>query len=409
MVDKNQFQFIFLVTLLSSISLFSTDIFLPALPQMAEFFQCSHAQIQMSFSISLIGIAACHLLTGLLADRFGRKKVLLFGMILFTTASILCALAQTIQQFVLFRLLQAIGGGSGSVISRTLIVDRYDRKEAVKIFSTIFPIASIGGAIAPFIGGYMTYFWTWQVTFIFIAIVGVGILTSVIILENKEALSPSSTPIEPLSSQLAGKKHLEVVTNLEFIAHVCIIAACFSAFRSYIVESPFVFTAQGFDVQEIGRFYMLPSVSYIIGNLLAKRLIQNQMPNQLLRTGMILFVFGAACLLVVTYIFPFSPYALIIAMSMLIFGNGLLFPTASAGAMTAVPKKHAGIASGFLGASGFIASALAISWVGDFCQGDAQKLAFFIAVPVVFGLISYLTLASHSRHCETTAGCHILK
>ncbi len=392
-------SFLLLVTLLSSISLFATDIYLPALPEMAKYFNCSHGQIQMSFTFFLIGQAICHLASGLLTDRFGSKPILLFGLATFTLASALCAFATSLPQFILCRLGQAVGGGCGSVISRTLVVNRFDRVGSVKAFSTIFPVASIMGAIAPFIGGYLIYLWNWQTTFIFVSLVGLGLFVSVYLLTEDQTAQVAKAQVESRKYH----SYFEVLSNLEFVCYVLIIGSCFSAFRSYIVESPFVFTNQGYSVQEIGRFYLIPSVTYIAGNLVAKKLIHSQTLSLVLGRGIFFFGLGSFCLLAAAFLLGHSPYPLILAMSILTMGNGFLFPVGHAGAMTAAPTRLAGTASGIVGASGFITAAFCITWVGPLCGGDPLKLALFIGVTALLGLASYGVIRSQFNKTEVVS------
>jgi DHA1 family bicyclomycin/chloramphenicol resistance-like MFS transporter len=161
--------FLVVITLMGSVGLLATDIYLPALPEMATYFNCNQVEIQASFTLFLLGLAICQLVYGSLADRFGRKRVTLLGLTLFMIATLLCASAETLGEFLAFRLLQAMGGGVGSVVNRAIIADRYDKLQAAKVFSTIFPIIGLSAAIGPWIGGYLTYFMGWRSVFYFMA------------------------------------------------------------------------------------------------------------------------------------------------------------------------------------------------------------------------------------------------
>ncbi len=401
MLDRSHYFFLVTITLMSSISLFATDVYLPALPEMAVYFNCTHAEIQLSFSVFLLGLASCQLLAGILSDRFGRKKVLIIGFLLFIVSSLACAFSTTLSQFLFFRLGQAIGGGVGSVMSRALIVDRYDRQGSVKIFSTVFPIVSLLAAIAPLIGGYITYFFTWQFTFIFVAGIGFTILMASMFLDNKKpAQTPKKINSVPLGKWQVFLKGLNSIFNREFFGFVLIICACFSAFRSYIVESPFIFSAAGYSVEEIGRFYITIAITYIAGNLISKKLIDQMSLERVLKIGVLFFITGGLCMIGASHLFMNNPYALIIAMSIVTLGNGFLFPVASTGAMTAVSSEFSGTASGILGASGFIAAAGCINWVGDLCHGDAGLLSIFINAITLVGLFSYVLLLNSSQKVE---------
>lgn len=396
MFKDNYYIFLLVIILMSGIGLFATDIYLPALPQMATYFNCSHSEIQTSFTVFLLGLAGCQLVAGMLSDWVGRKRILLLGLTLFIIASFLCTLAESLSQFIIFRLFQAMGGGVGSVISRIIISTRYDRQKAVKIFSTVFPIVGMSAAVAPLVGGYLTYFFRWQVTFYFMSCFGIiTFLLVLFFLENDRKINKESQKIvssdnDIQSSRLRG--YLSIIRNLEFLGYAFIIGAGFSVFRSYTVESPFVFDNQGFVVEEIGRFYISLSIAYIMGNLSAKLLVNKMSLDKVLRIGLSFFAFGGLCMIVSAITFIDTPYAIILPMGIITMGNGLLFPVSSAGAMTSVSATVSGLASGLMGALQFIMAAFCIHWVGIICQGQAIHMSLFIGTIILFGIGSYIVL-----------------
>lgn len=395
---QNHYLFLLLITLLSSVSIFATDTYLPALPSMAIHFNVAQTDIQLSFTVFLLGLASSQLIAGVLSDQFGRKKVVISGFILFTLSSILCARSNTLSQFITFRLLQAIGGGVGSVTSRALVADRYDRQEAVKIFSTVFPIVGVSSAIAPLIGGYLTCFLGWQSNFYMIAIFGIVILLCVFLcLKNKV---PSVSVNYPATSKAQGYK--DVLSNLEFWGYALIIAVGFCVFRSYSVESPFVFNSQGYAAEKVGQFYIVVALAYITGNLFAKKLINTSTVAYVLRMGFSFFIFGGFCMVGSLLIFDNNPFAMIIPMAIITFGNGLLFPVASAAAMTSVQANHYGIASGLLGAIQCVLAAFCSNWVGELCQGCAISLSLFIGTLILVGFLSYLLLVVYNAKSDAT-------
>ncbi len=395
---QNDYLFFILITLMSSVSVFATDTYLPALPDMALYFNCRQTEIQLSFTVFLLGLATSQLIVGALSDWFGRKKIVILGFVLFTVSSILCANSDTLSQFVIFRLLQAIGGGVGSVTSRTLVADRYDRKEAVKIFSTIFPIVGFSSAIAPLIGGYLVYFFGWQASFFMMTIFGLLILLCVFLcLKNKTSNIPG-----PYSSTFKMRGYSDVVSNLEFLGYALIIGIGFCVFRSYSVESPFVLSNQGYGAEKRGQFYTILAVAYIVGNLFAKKLINSSTVEYVLRMGFLFFVLGGLCMVSALLIFDNNPFAMIIPMAIVTFGNGLLFPVASAAAMTSVRSAHYGIASGLLGAIQCALAAFCSNWIGELCQGQAISLSLFIGTLILIGFSSYLLLIVYKPKSEAS-------
>lgn len=396
MIQDSRLFFLFVITAMSSVALFATDIYLPALPAMAVAFNCSPSEIQASFTVFLSGLAMCQLVYGFLADKFGRKKITLIGLSVFIVASLLCVYATNLSEFLICRFLQAIGGGVGSVISRAIVADRFNRTEAVKIFSTTFPIIGLSGAIAPWVGGYLTAYFDWRSTFYFIAAFGVMVWLSVaIFLKDSKKEKLVEDKINLTLRNLFG--YSAVLRNIHFLGYALVICSAFSVFRCYSVESPFVFDNQGYTAEEMGSFYIALSIAYILGNLLAKRLVGKMKIERVLSVGFFFFTVGGFCMVVSTTYFSDSPYSIILPMTMITFGNGFLFPISSAGAMAAVPSAFSGMASGLMGALQFIVSAICINWVGQLCCGQASLMAFFISGITLVGLCSYKLLILHTK------------
>lgn len=385
----DHYVFLCIIVLIGSVSFFATDIYVPALPEMAEYFHCNQVDIQSSFTLFFLGLALCQLVSGALSDRFGRKKILLVGFCMFTFASWGCAQSKTLSEFLVFRLLQAISGGVGSVVFRALIVDRFSKEESAKLFSVIFPIIGLSAAIAPLIGGYLTYFWGWKATFSFVTGFGAVILVLVsLFLDDKQKVRTKDIDLVlPPPSRI--RRYFGIVRNAEFLGYTLVICACFCAFRSYTVESPFVFNHQGYAAEEIGQFYIILSVNYLLGSLLARTLMNKIKVGTVLWVGIGVFVTGGFSMIWASWFYSHSPFAIILPMSVIALGNGLLFPIASAGALTSVPGELSGSAAGLMGATQFVLAAFCINWVGELCGGQAIPLSFFMGVIVMVGLLSY--------------------
>jgi len=161
-----------LVTFLVALGPLSTDMYLPSLPAMVRFFNTDVDQVQLTLSSFLAGFALSQLIYGPLADRFGRKPAIVFGMLLFTLASIGCAYAESIEALIVWRFLQALGGCAGPVLGRAMIRDIYQPLESARLLSFIGTAMSLAPALAPFLGGYLVIWFEWQSIFIFLALYG---------------------------------------------------------------------------------------------------------------------------------------------------------------------------------------------------------------------------------------------
>lgn len=391
--------FLALVTLMMSVNLFATDIYLPALPQMALTFGCSQSEIQFSFTIFLVGLAICQLITGGLTDRFGRKTVALVGFSIFTACSLLCAEASSLTELNVYRLTQAIGGGVGSVIGRALVADHYNRRESVKIFSTVYPIVGLSAALGPLIGGYVTAWWDWRANFVLIAFFGLLILLLVSFCLKDKVKSELME-----SNNMSGRSYVNVMRNIEFLGYAFIICASFCVFRSYSIESPFVFHKQGYYPEEMGNFYISLSLAYLAGNLAAKKLINTMDVSKVLKIGFFFLVLGGVSMMASTFLVDNNIYTIVIPMTIITLGNGFLFPVASAAAMTSVRGELTGTASGIMGAMQFLLAAFCTIWIGDICQGDALLMSLFMGGVILLGVFSYFLLVYRNVEIATDSG-----
>jgi DHA1 family bicyclomycin/chloramphenicol resistance-like MFS transporter len=340
----------------------------------------------------LLGLAICQLMAGVLSDRFGRKRVVMIGLSLFIASSILCLYARTFSEFMLCRLFQALGAGVGSVISRVLVSDKFNRQEAVKVFSTIFPVVGLSSAIGPWVGGHLTKLWGWKSIFIFIAGFGVLILIVAYYALGNEKRPTNKRLRVAIKRLFSPREYWGLIRNIEFLGCALIIWASFCVFRCYSIESPFVFSKQGYLAEDIGRFYIPLSFAYLIGNMIAKKMINFVPLERLLRIGILFFVLGGGAMVSAALLLEHSPYTVVIPMCLITLGNGFLFPVGSAVAMTAVPVSVGGMAAGLMGAMQCLLAAACVSWIGKICQGEFIALAFFIGGIVLVGFISYLLL-----------------
>lgn len=392
---RHHFFFLLVITLMGSISLLGTDIYLPALPEMCDYFNCSQIEIQSSFTLYLLGLALCQLVYGMLADRYGRKRITLIAISLFILASYFCARANTLSEFLCFRALQSIGAGVGSVINRAIIADRFNKTEAARIFSTIFPFIGLSAAIGPLLGGYLCSYFGWRSIFYFMMGFGFLVWILVLIFLQESRKIEKELINHPIKKHFAAYLHL--LTNTQFLGYALAVCAGFATFRSFAVESPFVFDKQGFKAEEMGTFYIALSLAYVLGNLMAKRLVKIRSLDRVLNYGFLFSMIGASLMVILSLYFTQNPYAIILPMAIVVLGNGFLFPIGSAGAMTAVPAVYSGRASGLMGALQFISAAICINSVGEFCQGRAFSLSVFIMCIVIMGLFCYRFLAERKE------------
>lgn len=179
-MNRRQYVIIILILgTLTTISPFAIDMYLPGFPAIAADLHASIAQVQLSLTAYLIGIAAGQLLYGPLLDRFGRKIPLYAGLAVYLIASLGCAASQSIETLIIMRLLQALGGCVGMVAAQALVRDLFPVSQIAQVFSLLTLVLAISPMIAPTVGGYATVVFGWHSIFIILAIITLLILVGI--------------------------------------------------------------------------------------------------------------------------------------------------------------------------------------------------------------------------------------
>ncbi|MGP8166170.1 MAG: MFS transporter, partial [Steroidobacteraceae bacterium] len=168
-----------LLVLLGAISIltpFSLDMYLPALPAIAADLSAGAGAVQLTLPVFFVGLAASQLMFGSLADHFGRRPPLLWGLALFVTGSVGCALSPSVGALAVWRGVQALGVGSASVIPRAVVRDRFDVTHTARALSLLGLIVGLGPILAPQIGGAILLIASWRVEFWLLALLGAACL-----------------------------------------------------------------------------------------------------------------------------------------------------------------------------------------------------------------------------------------
>lgn len=165
---------LFFLVIISAFPPLTTDLYLPALPQMVDIFSTNQAMVNMTLGGYMATFAIGLLFWGPLSEKFGRKPILLTGLGIYVVSSILCAVANTIEFLILFRITQAFGGGAVTVVATAVIKDLYDGREREKIMATVMSLVVIAPMVAPILGAFLLKIASWRMMFVALAVFGAG-------------------------------------------------------------------------------------------------------------------------------------------------------------------------------------------------------------------------------------------
>ncbi|GGC65818.1 Bcr/CflA family multidrug efflux MFS transporter [Marinobacter halophilus] len=365
------------------------DMYLPALPQIGADFQADTGQVQFTLSIYLIGFALAQLVCGPLADRFGRKPVMIGGMLLFALASIGCALASNIETLHLFRFLQALGGSAGPVLGRAIVRDVYTPRDAARILAILAGMMALAPAVAPTLGGFIVATMDWHWIFIVMAAYAL-VMVAVIAVGIPEPLRPDNR--QPFRLCQLMRNYRRIGTDMTFIGYTLTSAAIYGGLFAFLSGSAFVLIdVLGVAPEHFGLYTAITAVGYLLGNIASIRLARHLQPDQILLYGLATTLIAGAIMALLAYQNIHNPWAVVLPQALFMAGTGMVLPQTMAGALANFPTM-AGSASALLGFLQMTAAAIAGALVGILHDGTPLVMAVIITVCATLGLIGYLFL-----------------
>lgn len=368
-----------IVLILGALSAFgplAIDFYLPAFPAMAQAFGTDEKHVQTTLAAYFLGLSLGQLAYGPVADRFGRRGPLLFGITLFTLASLACAYAPNLETLVLARFVQALGGCAGMVLSRAIVSDKCDPVASAKVFSQLMLVMGLAPILAPMVGGVLVNVSGWQSIFLALSLFSAACLLAVS-LGLPESLPPDM-PRQPLSGAL--RQYLRLLGDRVFLGHALTGGVAIAGMFAYIAGSPFVFIKlYGVPAEHYGWLFGTNAAGFILMAQVNARLLAKRGPAFLLARAVWLYLLAGLALLCVAALRPDSLWPLLVPLFLCIASLGCIIPNASACAMSGQGAR-AGSASALMGCVQFSVAAGAAALVGVLHDGSAVPMALVISL-----------------------------
>jgi len=377
-------RIILILGALTAIAPLSIDLYLPSLPSLAKSYSVDPGRVQATLSIFFIGLALGQAIYGPLADRYGRRRPLLIGLAIYVAASLLAPFGRTIDSLIALRLVQALGGCAGMVISRAVVRDLFNERESARVFSTLILIMGLAPILAPMVGGYILTVAGWRAIFLVLAVFGaLGLASSWAGLS--ETLPAEARRRDDLVGVFRNYGHLMV--NRRFIVPALAASLIIAGMFGYIANSPFVFMElHRVTPKQFGWLFGLNALGLITASQVNRAMLSRYSPRAILGWAIAANVTAALILLAVAGSSHLTVF--LIPLWLFIASLGFLNPNAVAIAMSA-SGHHAGSASALMGVMQFTAGALAGGLVGGFHNGTAYPMAMTIAGFSLAGGIVY--------------------
>jgi MFS transporter, DHA1 family, multidrug resistance protein len=379
------------VVVLGMLSMFgplSLDLYLPALPELADDLDASASAAQLSITACLVGLAVGQLVAGPLSDRLGRRRPLIVGLVGFMLASVACALAPSAAILVVLRFVQGLAGAAGLVISRAIARDLYSGRALMIFFSRLILIAGLAPVIAPILGGQLSLIMSWRGIFGVLAGFGAVLLLAGW-LGLKETLPPERRIVGGFGKTLHGYNTL--LHDRFFVGCALSSGLAGASMFAYISGSTFVLQRiYGMSPQGFSFVFGAISLALVIAAQVGGRLALKWPLTRVLGFGLAVNLCGAASLLA-TVIIGLPLGVLIAALSVMVSAVGLIFPTANALALADYPDL-AGTASSLQGLSQFVFGAVAAPLVGIAGERTALPLGIVTTTASLCAIASFAGL-----------------
>lgn len=314
--------------------LLAMTVCLPSMQDWGMLFGSSQATVQLSFSAYVVTYGGFQLVYGPLSDRFGRRHVLMVGLLLAGLGSVLAALAVSMEALIFARALQGAGSAAGMVVGRSTVQDLFEGAERTRVMAYIGMTLGLCPPAATLIGGQLHVQWGWQANFVLMAV-----FSGLLLIAAWQGLpAPGPRPVRETHWLTdMGRAYARLSRELTFWLYVVLLSTSTAAFYVFLAGTPIVLASYGVGPQSIGWYIMSIPVSYIVGNFLTSHWIRSKGERRVMGLGMSASLAGLALLLVLAWAGWRHPLALALPMMLLGLGHGLLNPPALAATVGVIP------------------------------------------------------------------------
>ena len=363
---------------MTAIAPLSTDMYLPALPEVQADFGVSTSLVQMTLTMTTLGMAFGQILAGPLSDLYGRRMPLFIGMLVFIGATLGCVLARDIHLFLFFRFCAGFAGASGIVITRAIARDICEGAELTRFFAVLMMVNGFAPIIAPVIGGQILLFANWRATFVLLTLVGVFLAGATLIYrETLPRVERSSNMTDAL------KKFPTLLRDRYFLGHCLLQCFIFGAFFSYLSGSSFVFqNVYGVSPQGYSVIFAVIGAGVLLAGILPARLAGRVPDITMLKYSVLVPLVGSVLLLLGFYFS--APLAVILVVLFLTIVPLSVMGAASFSLALSRQGKNAGSASALIGCFSMLLGACMMPVVG--IAGDHAALPMGLIMLMGYGL-----------------------
>lgn len=362
----------------------ATDIYIPTLPMLVEYFDTSAARISWMISFALLGYCLSAPLYGPLSDSYGRRRIFIIGLIIFSLGNLACSFAFSAEVLIAAQFIQGAGQTVGYVVGIAVVRDMYNRENFSKAMSLIQIVVALSPGLAPIIGSHICKLYGWQTNFIILFVLGCVLLGLISLMP--ETLTPDQR--KPFKPKQLMKDYAKIWSNSSFIGYSIISGIIYAGLWIYLAEAPHIFDQLFVERTTFGYYSAFLVGLYILGAYLNNRSIDRLGVDKVFSVALWVCFWGSLLFIGSVYLFPGSSIAICLGMSVFSIGMGGVFANASTGAMDQFPEQK-GTASASLACIENLIPAITLSLMAFFYDRTTY--------PIGIGLLitTSLALASH--------------
>lgn len=334
-----------IAALLAMIGPFSIDAYLPSFPAIEAEFGVSRALLSQSLAVYLLAFSISTLFWGPLADRYGRRLVILVSMLLYTLGSIGCALAGSAESFLLMRVLQGLAASGGFIAGRAMIRDAHDAKEAHRAMAQVMLLFALAPAVAPVLGGWLHDQFGWRSVFWFLTVMGCALtlmglcITETLPGEQRRSLHPASVM----------RVYAAAILNRRFLFLILCLALSFGGLFLYIAGAPTViYDFLGLGSDDFGWLFVPMVAGMMLGASISGRLSHRWPAQRTISAGLLVMTFAIVLNLALANRAPAGIFSLVGPVVLYVIGLAIMMPAITVMALDCLPT-HRGTAASMQG------------------------------------------------------------
>ena len=376
-----------LLACLGMLGPFSIDTYLPAFTGIAAAIGATPVQMQQTLSAYLFGFALMNLFHGALSDSFGRRPVVLWGLAVFTLASIGCAMSQQIGALVLFRALQGMSAGAGIVVSRAVIRDMYPPADAQRVMSQVTIYFGVAPAVAPMVGGFLFVHVSWHAIFWFLTAVGVVLWVA------NWRLLPETLHLsqrQSINARNLLRGYWEMGSNPRFMMLALASGVPFNGMFLYVLSAP-VFLGQHLHLapEQFYWFFLLTIAGIMGGAWLSGRLAGRIKRHHQIRHGFLIMLLVSIVNLVLNLLFTPQAWWALLPLAIYAFGWALMVPVVTLMVLDLMPERR-GMASSFQACIGSLANGVVAGVIAPLVMHSTVALAVASLLMMGVGVLAWI-------------------